>query len=69
MKDSNDKNEQQLPDHEIETLARCFLPAIREYFESEEGQKEFKEWQNHWPETKQEQNPEKEKCIEQKEKM
>jgi hypothetical protein len=29
----------------IETLARCLLPAIRSYFESDEGQREFAEWQ------------------------
>ena len=33
-----------VPDHAIESFARCILPAIREYFESEEGQKEFDEW-------------------------
>ena len=53
MKDGKDKNSPWLPDHEIEALARCFLPAMREYFESEEGKKEFEEWQRHLPETKQ----------------
>ena len=32
------------PKHEIEALARCLFPAIREYFESEEGKREFAEW-------------------------
>ena len=32
------------PDEALEALARCLLPAIQSYFESEEGQREFKEW-------------------------
>ena len=33
-----------VPDHEIEALARCLFPEIQKYFESEEGQREFQEW-------------------------
>lgn len=33
-----------IPDHEIEALARCFLPDIIAYFESEEGRAEFAAW-------------------------
>jgi len=33
-----------IPQHEIDKLARCLLSKIQEYFESEEGQKEFAEW-------------------------
>ena len=33
-----------IPDTALEALARCLLPAIRLYFESEEGQGEFAEW-------------------------
>lgn len=33
-----------IPEHEIEALARCLLPEIHKFFESEEGQREFKEW-------------------------
>lgn len=33
-----------IPQHEIEALARCLLPEIQKYFESEEGQREFAEW-------------------------
>jgi hypothetical protein len=29
----------------IEALARCLLPGIRSYFESDEGWREFAEWQ------------------------
>lgn len=31
-------------DEMIDSLARCALPLIRAYFESEEGQKEFEKW-------------------------
>lgn len=34
-----------VPEHEIEALARCLLPAIQAYFESEKGQREFVEWE------------------------
>ena len=34
----------ELPEQEIEALAKCFLPDILDYFNSEEGQKEFEEW-------------------------
>jgi len=34
----------ELPEHEIEALAKCFLPDILDYFNSEEGGKEFEEW-------------------------
>jgi hypothetical protein len=33
------------PDDAIQALARCLLPAIRSYFESDEGKREFAEWQ------------------------
>ena len=33
-----------IPLHEVEALARVLLPEIRKFFESEEGQREFKEW-------------------------
>ncbi len=33
-----------IPQHEIEALARCLLPEIQKFFESLEGQKEFEEW-------------------------
>ena len=28
----------------IEALARCLLPEIQKFFESEEGKQEFEEW-------------------------
>ena len=33
-----------IPQHEIEHIARCILPDILAYYESEEGQREFREW-------------------------
>ena len=33
-----------IPQHEIEALARCLLPEIQKFFESPTGQKEFEEW-------------------------
>ena len=33
-----------VPDHEVEAIAECLLPAIRNFFESDEGQREFEEW-------------------------
>lgn len=33
-----------IPDHVIESIARCILPSIQAYFESEEGKWEFAEW-------------------------
>jgi hypothetical protein len=33
-----------IPKHEIEAIARCLLPDIIAFFESEEGRKEFEEW-------------------------
>ena len=34
-----------IPDYAIERMARCLLPMIQKYYESEEGQKELKEWE------------------------
>jgi len=34
-----------IPRHEIESLARCILPEIQKFYESEEGKREFAEWQ------------------------
>ena len=38
-------NRSNIPKHELEILARHFLPQIRAFFESEEGRKEFAEWE------------------------
>ena len=34
----------QIPEHIRKEIARCLLPDIVAYFESEQGQKEFEEW-------------------------
>lgn len=34
-----------IPQRDIESLARCLLPQIQQYFESEDGKREFAEWQ------------------------
>ena len=37
-------NKTSIPAHEIEKIARCLLPDILAFYNSEEGQKEFEEW-------------------------
>ena len=39
------ESEMNIPDYAIERLARCMLPLIQKYYESEEGQNELKRWQ------------------------
>ncbi len=38
-------NKTGVPQYVIERIARCLLPDIQAYYESEEGQREFAEWQ------------------------
>ena len=38
-------NNSGIPQHEIENIARILLPNILAFYESEEGQREFAEWQ------------------------
>lgn len=33
-----------IPEHEVEALARCLLPEILAFYESEEGKEEFNQW-------------------------
>ena len=33
-----------IPKHELEKLARCFLPDINAFFETEESNREYEEW-------------------------
>ena len=33
-----------IPDFAIERIARCMLPMLQQYYESEEGQWELAEW-------------------------
>ncbi len=37
-------NSTKIPQHEIETIARCIFPDILAFYESEEGQEEFARW-------------------------
>ncbi len=37
-------NDSDIPQYAIEAVARCLLPDIISYYESEEGQREFEEW-------------------------
>lgn len=37
-------NETNIPEHQIEAIARCLLPDILKFYESEEGQRKFTEW-------------------------
>lgn len=38
-------NNTTIPQHQIEAIARCLLPDILAFYESEEGQRKFAEWQ------------------------
>ena len=38
-------NNSGIPQHEIENIARILLPDILAFYESEEGQREFAEWE------------------------
>ena len=33
-----------IPDYEVDAIARCLLPKIQAYFDSSEGQAAFEEW-------------------------
>ena len=37
-------NKSGYPDDAIKSLARCFYPSMMEFFNSEEGQREYNEW-------------------------
>ena len=38
-------NRTNIADYKIEAIARCLLPDILAYYNSEEGQREFAQWQ------------------------
>lgn len=38
-------NNTDIPQYAVERFARCVLPDIRAFYESEEGQREFAQWQ------------------------
>ena len=37
-------NNSAIPQHQIDAIARCIMPDILAFYESEEGQREFAEW-------------------------
>ena len=37
-------NNTDIPQHQLEAIARCLMPDILAFYESEEGQREFAEW-------------------------
>lgn len=37
-------NNTTIPQYQIEAIARCILPDILAFYESDEGQKEFDKW-------------------------
>ncbi len=39
------KTDFDIPEYQLESLARALLPIMREYLSSEQGQKDYAEWQ------------------------
>lgn len=37
-------NNTNIPQYKVEAIARCIMPDILAFYESEEGQQEFAEW-------------------------
>lgn len=50
-------NNSDIPQHQIEAIARCLLPDILAFYESEEGQREFAEWKKQRGAERQEAKP------------
>ena len=42
-----------VPKHELEAIVRTFLPDIIAFFQSEEGRREFEEWEQEQERSKQ----------------
>ena len=40
------RNDLGIPEYEMESLARILLPIIQEYLASEEGKRDYAEWQS-----------------------
>ena len=40
-----EKDEFQIPNEALERLARVLFPEIQKFFDSDEGKREFEEWQ------------------------
>lgn len=41
---SGETDQSEIPNFEIDALARCLLPKLRAYYESPEGQAAFEDW-------------------------
>ena len=39
------RNDLGIPEYEMESLARMLLPILKEYIDSEEGKRDWQEWQ------------------------
>ena len=48
---AEEREETAIPDFEIESLARCLLPKIQAYFESDEGKAAFEAWKKQHSDT------------------
>ena len=44
MNKKKKSNKSGYPDEAIKALARCFYPSMVEFFNGEEGQREYEEW-------------------------
>ena len=44
MNKKKKSNKSGYPDEAIKTLARCLYPSMVEFFNSEEGRREYEEW-------------------------
>lgn len=44
-KNKQQKTDFDIPEYQLESLARVLLPIMQEYLSSEQGQKDFAEWQ------------------------
>ena len=49
-------NRTDIPQYQIEAIARCIMPDILAFYESEDGQREFAEWKKRREAEKQEDN-------------
>lgn len=44
LQNKKNKTNFDIPDYQLESLARVLLPIMREYLSSEQGQKDYAEW-------------------------
>ena len=40
------RNDLGIPEYEMESLARMLLPILKKYIDSEEGKRDWREWQS-----------------------